>query len=675
MIDQIKVEVNSEGIKETLSRFKYSEQNFPKSVVEYIWNGFDAGATSIEIEYEFASAGFRKLIISDNGSGINKDELSNKFLPVFSSEKLQRTALNDDEELFHGKKGFGRLTFFCFCNSANWITTYLNNLKIESYSIEINSDNLDKYSTKDLDQINIESKTGTKVIFNNFHKTGKYEYGKNTGEKELRTYLIKEFAWYLELNKQKGYNIKLNGEILNYSSIIHETETQEQIIHDNIFCIHYFCWNEPLHNQSSRFYFLNESGKEICSETTLLNNKGDKFFHSVFIKSSYFNDFNADLKNNQTDILNTEAKSSKTYIELLDYLNNFLKQKRKPFLRAHAEILIEQFEKEGIIQKINKDSFEKIHLDDLKNVIQEIYVLQPKIFASKINPDNKKVLVNLLDLVINSDDRDKIIDIVQSVIDLSKEEIADFHKILQVTDLNRIINSINFIAHRIQVLKALRTILFNPDYNTTERDHLQKLVENNTWIFGEKYHLISKSYDDFEKALLKYRNTVFDENSDDIPNFDDPRKGKRMDIFIVKQDRKNEKIQNFIIELKHPKRKLGKKEYDQIDEYVDIIKKSDQFNGKLAKWEFVLLGNAFSSNGYIENKIKSQNGDVEKGEIFLVDNFTIYARTWSDILDENESRLHFIDERLQLEREKLKDSFKNAEEAVEVTISDKFCVK
>ena len=42
-----KVEVNAKGIKNRLKSVKPQ-----KSIAEYIWNGFDAGANSIDIVYE-----------------------------------------------------------------------------------------------------------------------------------------------------------------------------------------------------------------------------------------------------------------------------------------------------------------------------------------------------------------------------------------------------------------------------------------------------------------------------------------------------------------------------------------------------------------------------------------------------------------------------------------------
>ena len=95
-----KVEVNAKGIKNRLKSVKPY-----RSIAEYIWNGFDAGANTIDIVYEKTELGdITYLSVEDNGKGIPHQLLDNKFKPVLSSEKrdseLQHT-------LIHGKNGLG----------------------------------------------------------------------------------------------------------------------------------------------------------------------------------------------------------------------------------------------------------------------------------------------------------------------------------------------------------------------------------------------------------------------------------------------------------------------------------------------------------------------------------------------------------------------------------------
>ena len=106
-----KVEVTAIGIKNRLKSVKPY-----RSIAEYIWNGFDAGANTIDIVFETTDLGeIKYLSINDNGSGINFNDLDNKFKPILSSEKRESGI---QHTLTHGKNGLGRLTFYHFSQSA-----------------------------------------------------------------------------------------------------------------------------------------------------------------------------------------------------------------------------------------------------------------------------------------------------------------------------------------------------------------------------------------------------------------------------------------------------------------------------------------------------------------------------------------------------------------------------
>lgn len=63
-------------------------QDFNECICEYIWNGFDAGASKIEIIFnENALGGVDSIYINDNGKGIIYEELDQTFNRVLDSNK------------------------------------------------------------------------------------------------------------------------------------------------------------------------------------------------------------------------------------------------------------------------------------------------------------------------------------------------------------------------------------------------------------------------------------------------------------------------------------------------------------------------------------------------------------------------------------------------------------
>ena len=109
--------ITPEGIQKNLKNIKPLD-----AICEYIWNGFDAFATQVEIELNQNEMGLINMItISDNGCGINYDELKYKFQP-FNDSKKANLSQKTNHTLPHGRKGIGRLTFF-----AHEIETILEN--------------------------------------------------------------------------------------------------------------------------------------------------------------------------------------------------------------------------------------------------------------------------------------------------------------------------------------------------------------------------------------------------------------------------------------------------------------------------------------------------------------------------------------------------------------------
>ena len=155
------VEITSSGIKKVLQ--KYTSE---RAIAEYIWNGFDAKATVINVDFVFGSEEldtFSKIIISDNGEGIVYEDLTEKFRKFYESNKASINT--DSNDLTRGKNGYGRFTFHKFARLAKWDTTYLKNDKIfYTYDITIDSNNLKEY-TPNVPEIS-NKKKGTVVEFN-----------------------------------------------------------------------------------------------------------------------------------------------------------------------------------------------------------------------------------------------------------------------------------------------------------------------------------------------------------------------------------------------------------------------------------------------------------------------------------------------------------------------------
>ena len=111
----------------------------------------------------------------------------------------------------------------------------------------------------------------------------------------------------------------------------------------------------------------------------------------------------------------------------------------------------------------------------------------------------------------------------------------------------------DIIQTRLEVIGELRRIVYDPDVSrfANERDHIQKIVENHYWLFGEQYALVSadvtikKSLKKFEKELqTKYEN-------DPALSVEELR--QRMDVVLYgSRSTETDQKEGLVIELKAP---------------------------------------------------------------------------------------------------------------------------
>ena len=124
---------------------------------------------------------------------------------------------------------------------------------------------------------------------------------------------------------------------------------------------------------------------------------------------------------------------------------------------------------------------------------------------------------------------------------------------------------------------------------------------------------------------------------------------KEMDLFLTGKDFRNNGPENLVVEIKNPTniKKLTNKEYGQIETYIDVILKKDRFNDHNEKWNFMLIGQDYDD--IVGRKITDKNtGLCMEGY-----NYKLYVKKWSEIINDVEKRLNFIQEKLQLKRDQL----------------------
>lgn len=647
------IQITSLGVKRSLSKFTDID-----SIIEYVWNGFDAKASKIEINTTFNELGaIKDITIKDNGFGIDRNKLEEKFKPFFQSEKIEQQLQEKRKtnSTYHGKNGVGRLTFFKFSNNAMWDTIYNDSDgKNKRYTIKIYDTDLTKYIPSELEETSEHS--GTMVKFEAITSP--------ISLTELITELKNEFCWYLLLNKENNFKIIVNNQELDISDLITETDNGILLIEDKTFKWTFVNWNTSLKKEYSRYYFINSNGKEAFKEYTTFNNKGDKFYHSLYIKSDFFDNFIFNKNQLESSQLSMFENQNEIYKQLINKLDIIISDRRIPYIRKYSKKIIDDLDNIKAFDNYKDgdlvDSFKK---NNLQNFIQELYIIEPKIFAQS-SKEQKITLVRLLDAVMYSTDKDSLFKILASVIDLSSDERIRLAKILETTPLKNITNTINFLVDRLKALDFFETVVYDNNLKANEIDHLQYMLEQNYWLFGEQYAAVAQAEDNFVSLVKNHfdilRKNDGDENQEALAEIEkNPDKLKQVDLCCVRQMPTAENIENIVVEIKHPLKTLTQTHYQQLRKYMEILTSVKEFNADNYKWTFYLIGTSISKSlqDDIDNaKVKGKNSLIFEKENFRIE---IFVRTWKSIFNDYKIKYNNLYERLKLEEKILVKKQKN----------------
>jgi hypothetical protein len=633
-----KVAINTTGIKKHISNFSAEE-----AIAEFIWNSFDADADNVVFEFniEKVLGSCSELKISDDGSGIPNDQLKFKFKPYFESRKI----VSKNVSLPHGHHGYGRFTFSIFSPKATWETVYEDRAGDKyKYSISIHEDDLVKIIDSEPKKVPTNTKVGTTVTF--------YELS-DISESYINSVIIPfikyEFAWFLVLYPAKkiafGDTIINATEILKDKSLVIESEKKSYTSTDDVvFSLNYVQWNKKLHDEYSKIYYIADA-KEVFKENTKLNNKSDSFFHSVYVESSYFSEFEF-ISNENNDVQDlifpgVKNRKSKTFQFIENEIYQLLKEKRSPFIAKLSKKLVSDYESDGVITPVNDDSspLEKFENQAIKEIVEELHNIEPKIFSG-FNIEQKKTFIGLLSTIISSSDaKNKILKIVKSIIELDKDKQTELADLLDRVALGGLINIAKLIEYRYSKCEEFKRVIFDEMKSSYEVD-VQKLVEDNLWMLEEGFHLIGAEEDKFETNL---RNLLaFNKLPSEDVHLDHKDKNTEVDIFACRKLNDGNGIKHIVVELKRPTVIINNKCLQQIEKYIDVIQSDSRFLSTDSKWRFYLIGNKLDNK--IESKIDSYKSYGEKDLVFIdpKTDFRGYALTWAQVFDRFELRHQYL---------------------------------
>ncbi len=632
-------EINSLGIK---NHFESVEPM--QAIFELIWNGFDAGAKNININLVYDDFGtVNTITVLDDGEGVNFTDLGSNFNRF--NDSLKKTNLDQ-----HGSKGRGRLSFHRLCHQAIWYTKY----KDRNAHIKIIDENIKSYEA----QIDIDTeeqhallsamKSGTCVELTHI-------YTSLPDIDVLVASLSNEFCCKLALDETKS--VFVNSVELDIPK--HEIKEISFEVESSQFIVKGIRWDKKPATEKSFVYLTDSTGKIVHKESTTFNKKRD-FYLSVFVSSAWADTFSA-----IGDDIFSSAKSnpdSKTWRLLIKDIIKFSREIYDNFLRVQVENALQKLEEEGVFPTYKEydEAYAKWKINNIKQVVRSIYIADPQLLIS-LNIKQKKIIIRLLDKILVSNQNEDLFAILEGVLDLNNTDLSTFASQLKKTKLENIISSIEELQRRRFAVEKLKLIMNEHYKEVLETPDLQKIIENNTWLFGERYETLGAEEDTFTKIAKSLRDKVYSISNIDEQDVEDqeyiPGAQRQTDLFLARRiptfDSNGNKIfRCIIIEIKRPSIALNVKHLRQLEDYAGIIKRHPEFSSQNLHFELILIGRKISSQDIeIPTRLSNYAGRGDVGLVSDDANMKRYVKNWYTIFDTFELTNSFMLEKLQMERD------------------------
>jgi len=608
------------------------------AVSELIWNGFDAGAQHVKVILEPNELqGLHAIRVSDDGDGIDRSQLDALFGGLGDSWKAKNQRYKG--RALHGKKGKGRFRAFALGESVEWRTTYLDGKSFKSYTITGRASQMTGFRaspTTDAETAIL----GTEVVVENL-ESNLPSLTKDSASLEI----TKQFAAYL--TETPGLTLYYDGVRIDPATVqshkedIHLGDVELQGGKRVPVAVTIIEWSVPTDRM---FELCDKAGVSLHEVPVGPQIKAPGYNFTIYVKSDHFRDLDSagslalsDLSQDVTDIL-TAVKG-----KVREHFRRRILQHRSETIQRWKDEKIYPYEDKADVhasEQIERQVFDILAL----NVEDHLPAFDEA--PSK----SRRFTFRLLAQAIR-ENPDSVRTIMDEVLNLRKDEQDDLATLLRKTTLSKIITSAKIVADRLNFVEALSDLLFNKESKKRllERDQLHKALEVESWIFKEDFNLAG-SEKTLEDALAIYLNKLGKRSDDEEETTGDPvlredDKGGRIDLMLARSIQPTQGSHEYlVVELKRPKQKINSEVMAQIESYAIAVAKDHRFHQKQTRWTFMIVGNDMDEYALLKARQKNR----PNGLIFDSDelNITVWAKTWSEILNDARARLNFFSQQL-----------------------------
>lgn len=601
-----------------------------RAVIELIWNSLDADANEVSVTLDRNVAdGIVGVTVRDDGLGMSPERVEQDFKWVGNSWKLGARVTEREKRPLHGRLGQGRLRAFALGTRITWETVGEDATgAFKKTRVSSTIDHRNDFSGPD--PVDAHEPTYTE-----FRAEGRDSLGRLEGD-SARPRLTAAFA--LHLLTFPKIEVRYDGVRIDpAASIERETTHELKWSYDGAerrAALKVVEWRDV---KGRTLYLCDEKGVPV--DESPIRRFADFNFAAYVLWEDMTEHANEVLlvdMEQETSLLGSLMQVVDSTLE--DHFEARRAEQRRELVGRWKETKTYPYEgdpasEEEVVERATFDVVatavrrhipktrgqEKLTLGLLKDTLQR-------------NPDGVKALLN-------------------QYVGLTEGESEELDRLLERTPLSRLIRATTDVTDRLDFLSALREIVFNPEAKglVRERDHLHKILERESWVFGEQFNMMSSEIG-LTRALEQHLSMLGREGEPTTKVTKTDGSQGRLDLMFSLAAPEHETKRHLVVELKAPSVVASYKEANQIKGYARAIVEDPQFAGTHTVWDFVLVVNDYNNDVRRDiNQRGRESGLLDESELDPNSplRYRVWVRRWSEILESADQRLLYYKRGLQ----------------------------
>lgn len=617
---------------------QFARRSAIDALAEMIWNGLDAEADLVDVVIETSSLGsgekelqfVTQITVTDNGHGISREIADSAFPSLGDSWKksLSGRTLNSKRAL-HGSLGRGRFYAYSLGHRARWSSVSKSGDEFQQIEISGDQARIDGFSIGNANPS--VGPTGTTLVIS-------VEQGRSLSalmRDDVALQLAARFAAHLLGNPD--ITVRVNGEKVDPEPLIEgepvEVELDEVPADDlgsherpQMMIID---WTDAMKSAP---------GVLLCNASGMSLVEVDKSAPPGTVRSTGYLRWSGWAESG-ADLLLAQMQHPSIIDAGVNVLSRHVAE-RTGKLTATIVTTLKQEHAYPYPDEINDP------VQDTERQLFDVLAVTARTSLHNSSRQQRRMTARLLQVALQ--ERPESLDVILGeALSLTPDEREELAELLRFSSLGAIFGAAAEVTRRLDLLAALRHVIYSPDVapEMREVDQLHPLVKDNVWLFGEEWRLSAS-----EAGLTTVLRAVA---PDDVALEADLRRegskvllpdGKRGRVALLLQRtvmRSDDAQDRLVIELKRPSVKLGETELAQVRKYARAL--SEHPGAGPSGWTFWLVG--ADTQSVLDGELEQR--DREWGHVVAAGKYDIWVTTWGRLIDQAERRFNFYREQLE----------------------------